>query len=72
MSIKDQSLKQQNTVEYLCCYLYSDFKGELMADRDLKKINTTLNSWCRKGNYLNYSSRRLLCNALTQPHFDYG
>ena len=26
----------------------------------------------RQSNYLNYSSRRLLCNALIQPHFDYG
>ena len=31
-----------------------------------------LNFLRRKSNCLNYSSRRLLCNALIQPHFDYG
>ena len=44
----------------------------LMAHRVLKKINTKLNFICRKSNYLNYSPRRLLCNALIQPHFEYG
>ena len=43
-----------------------------MARRVLKKINTKLNFLWRQSNYLNYSSRRLLCNALIQPHFDYG
>ena len=43
-----------------------------MACRVLKKINTKLNLLWRQSNYLNYSSRRLLCNALIQPHFDYG
>ena len=38
----------------------------------LKKINTNLNFLCRQNNYLNYSSRKLLCNALIQLHFDYG
>ena len=43
-----------------------------MARRVLKKINTNLNFLCRQSNYLNYSSRRLLRNALIQPNFDYG
>ena len=43
-----------------------------MARRILKKMNTKLNFLWRQSNYLNYSSRRLLCNALTQPHFNYG
>ena len=43
-----------------------------MARRVIKKINTKLNFLWRQSNYLNYSSRRLLCNALIQLHFDYG
>ena len=43
-----------------------------MACRVLKKINTKLNFLWRQSNYLNYSPRRLLCNALIQPQFDYG
>ena len=72
ISYGDCSLQQHNTVEYIGCYLDSNFKGVSMARRVLKKINFKLNFWWRKSNYLNYSSRRLLCNALIQPHFDYG
>ena len=43
-----------------------------MARRVSKKINTKLNFLWRQSNYLNHSSRRLLCNTLIQPHFDYG
>ena len=43
-----------------------------MARRVLKKINTKLHFLWRQSSYLNYSSRRLLCNALIQPHFGYG
>ena len=66
------SLKQHNTVEYLGYYLDSNLSGESMARRVLKKINTKLSFLWRQSNYLNYSSRRLLCNVLIQPHFDYG
>ena len=65
-------MKQPNTVEYLACYLNSSLSGELMARRVLKKINTKLNFSWKQSNYLSYSSRTLLCNALIQPHFDYG
>ena len=43
-----------------------------MTCRVLKKINTKLNLLWRQCNHLNNSSRRLLCNAHMQPHFDYG
>ena len=43
-----------------------------MARRVLKKINTELNFLWRQSSYLNYSSRRLLCNAFIQPQLDYG
>ena len=60
-SYGDYSLKQHNTVEYLRCYLDSNLNGKSMACRVLKKINTKLNFLWRQSNYLNYSSRRLLC-----------
>ena len=71
ISYGDYSLKQHNTVEYLRCYLDSNLNGESMARGVLKKIHTNLNFLWMQSNYLNYSSRRLLCNALIQPHFDY-
>ena len=42
-----------------------------LARRVLKKINNKLNFLWKQSNYLNYSSIRLLCNALIQPYFDY-
>ena len=62
-------LKQQNTVGYLGCYLDSNLKGDSVAHRVLRKINTKLKKLWRQRNYLNYSSRRLLCNALIQLNF---
>ena len=67
----DYSLKQHNTVEYLGCYLDSNLNGESVTQRVLKKISTKLNFLCRQSNYLNYSSRRLLCNALMQTNLGY-
>ena len=64
-------LKQQNTVQYLGCYLDSNLNGVSMVCRVLKNIKTKLNFLLSQSNYLNYLSRRLLYNALTQPHFDY-
>ena len=62
------SLEQHSTVEYPGCYLDPNLNGESMAGRVLKKINTKLNFLWRQSYYLNYWSRRLLCNALIQPH----
>ena len=64
ISCRDYSLTQHNTVGYFGCYL--------VPRRVLKKINTKLNFLWRQSNYLNYSSRRLLCNALMQLHVDFG
>ena len=68
----DHNLKQHSTVEYLRCYLDSNLNSESLARRVLKTINTELNFLWRQSNYLNYLLGRLLCNALIQPHFDYG
>ena len=71
ISYRNYCLKQDITVEYLWCYLDSNLNRESVACRVLKKINTKLKFLWRRSNYLNYSSRRLLCNTHMQPHFDY-
>ena len=43
-----------------------------MASKVLKKINAKLKFLYRQSRYLTPAYRRLLCNALIQPHFDYG
>ena len=45
--------------------------GEPMAYKTIKKINSRLNYLFRKKHFLTTSLRRLLCNALIQPQFDY-
>ena len=49
-----------------------NLSGEEMATAVLKKINSKLKFLYRKQNFLSKSLRRLLCNALIQPHFDYA
>ena len=42
-----------------------------MAYKSIKKINSRLNFLFRKMHFLTPGLRRLLSNALIQPHFDY-
>ena len=43
-----------------------------MALNIVSKINTRLKFHYRKNKFLSPQLRRLLCNALMQPHFDYA
>ena len=43
-----------------------------MALNVVSKINTRLKFLYRKDTFLSPQLRRLLCNALIQPHFDYS
>ena len=46
--------------------------GESMALKVINKINSRLKFLHRKNKFLTPALRRLLCNALVQPHFDYA
>ena len=65
-------IKQNSQVTYLGCILDETMSGEPMAYKTIKKINSRLNYLFRKKHFLTTSLRRLLCNALIQPHFDYA
>ncbi len=69
---KDIKIKQYSKVTYLGCSLDETLKGESMALYVIKKVNSKLNFLYRKNRYLSPTLRRLLCNALIQPHFDYA
>ena len=62
------SIKQHETVEYLGCQLDSKLSGEAMASKVLKKINAKLKFLYRQSRYLTSPYRRILRNALIQPH----
>ena len=68
----DTKIKQYTEVTYLGCKLDQNLSGESMATKVLGKINGRLKFLYRKQAYLSKSLRRLLCNALMQPHFDYA
>ena len=65
-------IKQHQKVTYLGCILDEDMSGESMATSVLGKINAKLRFLYRKNKFLNTPLRRLLCNALIQPHFDFA
>ena len=72
ISFADHSIKQLETVEHLGCQLDSKLSGETMVSKVLKKINVELKFLHRQSRYLTLEYKRLLCNVLIQPHFDYG
>ena len=57
-------------MSYLGCMSDESMSGETMALRVIKKINPSLKFLYRKNRFLDVRLRRLLCNALIQPHFD--
>ena len=72
ITYENKKIKQYNMVEYLGCYLDADLSGESMANKALKKINTKLQFLYRQNKFLSPKLRRMLCNSLIQPHFDYA
>ena len=65
-------IKQHSQVVYLGCTLDSKLSGSPMATQVLGKINGRLKFLYRKQSFLSPSYKRLLCNALIQPHFDFA
>ena len=65
-------IKQYSKVTYLGCILDNDLSGESMATKVLSLVNSRLKFLYRKQKFLTLPLRRLLCNALIQPHYDYA
>ena len=69
---KDIHIKQYSKVTYLGCILDETLSGDSMALHVINKINSRLKFLYRQNKFLNTSLRRLLCNAMIQPFFDYA
>ena len=65
-------INQHSKVKYLGCILDETMSGETMALSVINKINNKLKFLYQKNRFLTPTLRRLLCNALIQPHFDYA
>ena len=68
----DINIKQHSEVTYLGCVLDLSMSGEPMALKVINKINGKLKFLYRKNRFLSLELRRMPCNALIQPHFDYA
>ena len=71
INYKNTQIKQHSKVTYLGCRLDEAMSGEPLALKVINKINSRLKFLHRKNKFLTPALRRLLCNALIQPHFDY-
>ena len=65
-------IKQYSEVSYLGCILDESLSGESVALNVVSEIDTRLQFLDRQNKFLSPQLRRLLCNALIQPHFDYA
>ena len=68
----DIEIKQHSKVNYLGCILDNDLSGESMTTKVLSLVNNRLKFLYRKQKFSTLLLRRLLCNALIQPHYDYA
>ena len=69
---QDIEIKQHSEVTYLGCVMDETMSGEPMALKVINKINGKLKFLYRKNSFLTPGLRKMLCNALIQPHFDYA
>ena len=65
-------IKQYSILEYLGYLLDENMSGESIAKKALKEINGKGKFLYRKNKYLSYHLKRMLCNSLIQPHFDFA
>ena len=68
----NEVIEQKETVRYLGLTLDSMLNGKSMVESILAKINNKLKFLYRKQRFLNKDLRRLLCNSLIQPHYDFA
>ena len=65
-------IEQKQNVTYLGVTLDNILSGKSMVEGILCKINSKLRFLYRKRKFLSKDIRRLLCNSLIQPHYDFA
>ncbi len=68
----DIKIAQHKEVNYLGCWFDERATSEQMVLKVIDKINSRLKFLWRKHKFLSPPLRRILCNAIIQPHFDYA
>ena len=59
-------------MKYLGLQIDNDLAGNSIVDEIVKKVNSRLRFLYRYKDLLNFESRKTLCSALIQCHFDYS
>ena len=67
-----KKVKQHSKVTYLGCIFNETLSGESMATHVINEVNSRLRFLYRQNKFLDVPLRRLLCNVLVQPFFDYA
>ena len=68
----DFKINQYSKVTYLGCIFDETLLGESIAIHVINKINSRLRFLYCQNRFLSFPLRRLLCNAIIQPFFDYA
>jgi len=69
---KGKTIFSSNTVKYLGATLDNNMRGNSMGESVIKMVNMRLKFLYRKQCFVDKDLRKILCNSLVQPHFDYG
>ena len=69
---KGKRVKQYSKITYLGCIFDETLSAESMATHVTNKVNSKLRFLYRQNKFLDIPLRRLLCNAIIQPFFDYA
>ena len=68
----NEVIQNVKSVKYLGLQLDEELSGESIVKEITKKVNSRLRFLYRYKDYLNTESRKTLCTALIQCHFDYS
>ena len=67
-----KKVKQYSKETNLGCIFDNTLSGESMSTFVINKVNSRLKFLYRQNKFLDIPLRRLLCNAMIQPFFDYA
>lgn len=65
-------IKAMESVKYLGARLDQELSGNEMGLSVIKRVNKCLKFLYRKADYFSTKERKMLCQSLCQPHFDYA
>ena len=72
ITYKNKNIEQKQKVKYLGITLDDNLTGKSMVHQVLTKINSKIRFLYRKQKFFNKDIRRMIMNAIIQPHYDYA